>query len=55
MVHIEELWAAFIACCEELHKIENTARDRIIARANLKAFCDKHNLPIDWTQADDET
>lgn len=56
-VHIEDLFAKFLefqaAQLHAMHLLRSPSQFKKAmddAQNEFKAFCDEHNLPIDWTQ-----
>lgn len=56
LVHIEDLFIAFQEFAQESLKAQQFSRSpktateiMDAARDKFKAFCDRHHLPIDWT------
>jgi hypothetical protein len=52
-VHIDELYTAFCTFQNEMRNAFTSMKAIKAAQAKFKAFCEEHNLPIDFTTPGD--
>jgi len=50
MVHVEDLFTAMNKFQNDVRKAFTNVKKVKEAQAEFKAFCEKHNLPVDFTE-----